>query len=73
MKVQGKTCLKVGVSIFLLYLAIHYWPALAGFAASAVWTMATAAGAGASWASRVGRARLASRTARAAQQTDRLR
>lgn len=34
MKVQGKTCLKVGVSIFLLYLAIHYWPALAGFAAS---------------------------------------
>lgn len=34
MNVQGKTCLKVGVSIFLLYLAIHYWPALAGFAAS---------------------------------------
>ena len=34
MKEQGKTCIKVGVSIFLLYLAIHYWPALAGFAAS---------------------------------------
>ena len=34
MKLQEKKCLKVGVSIFLLYLAIHYWPALAGFAAS---------------------------------------
>lgn len=26
MNLQWKTCLKVGVSIFVLYLCIHYWP-----------------------------------------------
>lgn len=29
-KLEWKTCIKVGVSLFLLYLCIHYWPALAG-------------------------------------------
>lgn len=28
MKLEWKTCWKVGLSIFLLYLAIHYWPAV---------------------------------------------
>ncbi|MGN0165319.1 MAG: AI-2E family transporter [Lachnospiraceae bacterium] len=28
MKLEWKTCLKVGVSIFLLYLCIFYWPTL---------------------------------------------
>jgi len=27
-KLQWKTCFQVGVSIFVLYLCIHYWPAL---------------------------------------------
>lgn len=27
MKLSWKTCLKIGVSIFLLYLCIHFWPA----------------------------------------------
>lgn len=27
MKIEWKTCLKIGVSIFLLYLCIHYWDA----------------------------------------------
>ena len=26
MKLSWKTCFKVGVSIFLLYLCIHHWP-----------------------------------------------
>lgn len=30
MKVEWKTCWRVGASIFLLYLAIHYWPGLMG-------------------------------------------
>ena len=30
MKLEWKTCLKIGVSIFALYLCIHYWPSLAG-------------------------------------------
>ncbi len=29
MKIEWKTCLKVGVSIFVLYLAIRYWPMVA--------------------------------------------
>lgn len=28
MKLEWKTCLKVGVSVFLLYLCIHYWDVL---------------------------------------------
>lgn len=31
MKLTWKDCLKVGCSIFLLYLAIHYWETAAGF------------------------------------------
>ncbi len=31
MKLQWKTCLKVGISIFLLYLCIAYWPGVARF------------------------------------------
>ncbi len=30
MKLQWKTCLKIGVSVFVLYLLIHYWSLLAG-------------------------------------------
>jgi len=30
MKIDRKTCITVGVSIFILYLCIHYWPAVAG-------------------------------------------
>ncbi len=30
MKLTWKTCLKVGISIFVLYIAIHYWEAAAG-------------------------------------------
>jgi len=34
MKLEWKTCFKVGLSIFLLYLCIHYWPtAAAAFSA----------------------------------------
>ncbi len=29
MKIEWKTCLKVGISIFALYLAIRYWPMVA--------------------------------------------
>ena len=29
MKVEWKTCLRVGLSIFLVYLAIYYWQGLA--------------------------------------------
>lgn len=29
-KIEWKTCWKAGISIFLLYLAIHYWPGLTG-------------------------------------------
>jgi len=31
MKLDWKTCLKIGISIFILYLCIHYWPAAASF------------------------------------------
>ena len=31
MKIEWKNCWKVGVSIFLLYLAIHYWTGFTGF------------------------------------------
>lgn len=31
MKLQWKTCFKVGVSIFILYLCITYWSGVAGF------------------------------------------
>lgn len=30
MKLEWKTCFKVGLSIFLLYLAIHYWGSVSG-------------------------------------------
>ena len=29
MKLEWKTCLKIGVSVFLLYLCITYWKAVA--------------------------------------------
>lgn len=32
MKLEWKSCLRIGVSIFLLYLCVTYWPAFAGFA-----------------------------------------
>ena len=32
MKLDIKTCLRAGITIFLLYLCIHYWPAVAGAA-----------------------------------------
>ncbi len=31
MKIEWKTCLKVGISAFLLYLCIQYWGAVSGF------------------------------------------
>lgn len=31
MKLSAKTCLRIGVTLFLLYLAISYWPAAIGF------------------------------------------
>ncbi|MGN0628398.1 MAG: AI-2E family transporter [Oscillospiraceae bacterium] len=33
MKIEWKTCLKIGVSIFALYLCIYYWPTAAHFIA----------------------------------------
>ncbi len=33
MRIEWKTCFKVGVSIFLLYLCIHYWMWVSGFLA----------------------------------------
>ena len=27
-KIEWKTCFKVGLSIFILYLCIHYWPSV---------------------------------------------
>lgn len=32
MKIEWKSCLRLGVTIFLAYLAIHYWSSVAGFA-----------------------------------------
>ncbi len=34
MKIEWKTCLKIGVSAFILYLCISYWPAVARFLGS---------------------------------------
>ncbi|MBQ8830433.1 MAG: AI-2E family transporter [Oscillospiraceae bacterium] len=31
MKIEGKTCLKIGISVFLLYLCIQYWSAFTAF------------------------------------------
>ena len=31
MNITLKSCLRIALSIFLLYLAIHYWPAVSGF------------------------------------------
>ena len=36
MKIETKTCVKIGVSVFLLYLCIHYWDMAAGFLGGAV-------------------------------------
>ncbi len=36
MKIDWKTCLRVGISIFLLYLGIHYWPGISGTLGTAV-------------------------------------
>ena len=36
MNIEWKTYLKAGVSLFILYLAIKYWPAFAKLALSAV-------------------------------------
>ena len=30
MKLDVKTCLRAGIAVFVLYLCIHYWPAVAG-------------------------------------------
>ncbi len=29
-KLSWKTCFKIGLSVFVLYLAIHYWPSISG-------------------------------------------
>ena len=34
MKISWKTCLRVGVSAFVLYLCIHFFPAIARFLGS---------------------------------------
>ena len=34
MKLEWKTCLKIGVSIFVLYLCIYYWSAVGGLIAA---------------------------------------
>jgi len=31
MKIEWKTCFKIVVSLFVLYLCIHYWPNISGF------------------------------------------
>lgn len=31
MKIEWKTCFRIGLTCFLVYLAIHYWDALTGF------------------------------------------
>ncbi len=31
MKIEWKTCFKIGISIFLLYLCIYYWSGVSGF------------------------------------------
>lgn len=36
MKIEWKTCFRIGISIFALYLCIHYWPTVAGFVGAVV-------------------------------------
>ncbi len=36
MKIETRTCVRVGVSILLLYLCIHYWPTVANLLSTAV-------------------------------------
>ncbi len=36
MKIDWKTCIRVGISVFLLYLGIHYWPNISGTLGTAV-------------------------------------
>ena len=36
MKIEWKSCFRVGVSIFILYLCIQYWPNVMGFLSTAV-------------------------------------
>ena len=36
MKLHWRDCLKVGVSIFVLYLAIHYWQSAANLVSTLV-------------------------------------
>ena len=36
MKVEWKSCFRIGISIFLLYLCITYWPAFTGFLGTAI-------------------------------------
>ena len=31
MRIEWKSCLRLGVSVFLLYLCITYWPSFTGF------------------------------------------
>ena len=31
MKAEWKPCLRLGATLFALYLCIYYWPVLAGF------------------------------------------
>lgn len=32
-KIEWKSCLKIGISLFILYLSIHYWPKISGIIA----------------------------------------
>lgn len=36
MKIEWKSCFRVGASVFALYLCIHYWPWVSGFAGTLV-------------------------------------
>lgn len=36
MKIEWKTCFKIGISIFLLYLCIYYWPGITGFVSTVI-------------------------------------
>lgn len=36
MKIDWKTCTRVGISVFLLYLGIHYWPNISGTLGTAI-------------------------------------
>lgn len=40
MKIEWKTCFKVGLSIFLLYLCIHYWKIVSSFFSGALGAIA---------------------------------